>query len=255
VQVADTAGGGDRRDLGGRAQDLLLGSWPMNRAHVLATLTLSLLAATSCDRKKEAGLPPAPQWQAGGSAAPAPDPGAGATNPHAGVPGAPEINPHAGVPGAPEINPHAGVPGAPDISGDSGGTDVAKLGLPPPDPSRPISADHYLKGTIRPAPALKDKVAQGGAIFVTAKRMDAAGQPTGAPLAVEKLQFTGDGITFELTEADAMIAGTKLEGEVIISARYDQDHDAISKQPGDVAGTLKVKVPADNLVLVLDQPL
>ena len=52
-----------------------------------------------------------------------------------------------------------------------------------------------------------------------------------------------------------MIAGTKLEGEVIISARYDQDHDAISKQPGDVAGTLKVKVPADNLVLVLDQPL
>ena len=49
-----------------------------------------------------------------------------------------------------------------------------------------------------------------------------------------------------------MVAGTELTGDVVVSARYDQDSDAISKQPGDVTGQLRVKVPADKLVLTLD---
>jgi hypothetical protein len=41
----------------------------------------------------------------------------------------------------------------------------------------------------------------------------------------------------------------------VITARYDQDGDAISKQPGDITGQLRVKVPAENVSLVLDNVL
>jgi hypothetical protein len=38
-------------------------------------------------------------------------------------------------------------------------------------------------------------------------------------------------------------------------ARYDQDSDAISKQPGDVTGQVKATIPSEKLVLVLDTVL
>jgi hypothetical protein len=38
-------------------------------------------------------------------------------------------------------------------------------------------------------------------------------------------------------------------------ARYDQDSDAMSKQPGDVTGQLRVKIPAVNVKLALDTVL
>jgi hypothetical protein len=38
-------------------------------------------------------------------------------------------------------------------------------------------------------------------------------------------------------------------------ARYDQDADAISKQPGDVTGQIRVKIPAENVKLSLDTVL
>jgi hypothetical protein len=41
----------------------------------------------------------------------------------------------------------------------------------------------------------------------------------------------------------------------VITARYDQDSDAISKQPGDVTGIARVKVPATNVELKLDTVL
>jgi hypothetical protein len=60
---------------------------------------------------------------------------------------------------------------------------------------------------------------------------------------------------FELTEANAMAAGTELTGDVIVMARYDQDSDAISKHPGDITGQVRAKVPADKLELTLDTVL
>jgi hypothetical protein len=52
-----------------------------------------------------------------------------------------------------------------------------------------------------------------------------------------------------------MAAGTELVGDVVITARYDQDSDAISKQTGDVTGEIRAKVPAAKLVLTLDTVL
>jgi hypothetical protein len=235
---------------------------------VLALLLVTVPVAIGCGKEAKEGLPPAESWDqlksAGAMVAieqaqQAQRPramGQGAADPHAGVPGAPPItggdDPHAGVPGAPPItggaDPHAGM--------DMGGTvDVSQLGLPPPDPNRKIDPSRRVKGMIRVAAKVKDRAKPSTPVFVVIRRAGTDGQPTGTVLAVEKLTWAGDAIPFELTEAHAMSAGTELTGDVVVTARYDQDSDAISKQPGDLTGQVRVKVPADKVELLLDTVL
>jgi hypothetical protein len=220
------------------------------------------IALFACSKKpKDEGLAPAQNWgQDPGALAPAGS-GAAATNPHAANPHGGGANPHAGLdipapedmpPGTDPSNPHAGM----DMNNPhGGGTDVSQLGLPAPDPSRPIDPTHHVTGVLKIHPKAKDKVKPGTAVFLVVKRADASGQPTGTPLAVEKVTWDKDGQAFELTEQQAMIAGTQLTGDVVVMAHYDQDGDAISKQPGDVMGQIKVKIPADNVSLFLDDVL
>jgi hypothetical protein len=236
------------------------------------TLAIAIvLFAAACSKKaQDQGLPPAQSWSGDPSAiAPPAAQQASPTNPHgtAGEPpnphagmdmgGADPTNPHAGLDmgGADPTNPHAGVDMGANPHGGAGGTDVSALGLPPPDPDRPIDPAHHVKGMIKIHPKAKDRVKPGTAVFLIVKRPDASGQPSGTPLAVEKLTWSGDSIPFELTEKQAMIAGTQLTGEVIVIAHYDQDGDAISKSPGDVMGQVKVTIPADNVNLFLDDVL
>jgi hypothetical protein len=49
-----------------------------------------------------------------------------------------------------------------------------------------------------------------------------------------------------------MRAGTEFSGDVLVIAWIDRDGDAISKQPGDVEGRVKAKIPSQGLVLQLD---
>lgn len=208
----------------------------------MITLGLVACALLGCERKREnAGLPPAQNWsQSGATAGASPE----MNNPHAGVD---MNNPHAGVDMS---NPHAGV----DMSGGGGGggVDVTKMGLQGPDPGRKMDPNRYVRGTIKPDPKFKDKVKPGTAVFVLAKKADASGAPLpGPPLAVTRLDWK-DGLTFELTEANQMIEGTQFSGEVVISVRYDQDSDALSKQPGDLSGMKKVSIPAKDVTIVLD---
>ena len=230
-------------------------------------LAIALCAAAGCSKKKNEseGLPPAQNWSGdpSGMAQPAQQPAnphAGGTepaNPHAGVD---MNNPHAGVDmngGGDPSNPHAGVDmNNPHAGGGGMGADVSQLGLPPPDPNRPIDPSHHVKGVVKIHPKAKDRVKAGAAVFLIVKRADDSGQPTGTPLAVEKIEWgAGESVPFELTEKQAMIAGTQLTGDVVVIAHYDQDGDAISKQPGDVMGQVKVKIPADNVNLFLDDVL
>jgi hypothetical protein len=239
---------------------------------------VGVLAAAGCSKKTQDGLPPATEWQtessgAGQPAAPAepdepvphftPPPGMTSrpSNPHAGLDmgGGPD-NPHAGLDlsGDPD-NPHAGL----DLGGDSvnphggggGGTDVTKLGLAAPDPDRPIDPSHRVTGTIAVDARARDKLKPGTSVFLIVKRAGADGAPSGPPLAVDKLTWAGDGMPFELTEAQAMVAGTDLSGNVVVMARYDQDSDALTRQPGDVTGQVSVKIPADHVKLTLDTVL
>jgi hypothetical protein len=177
-------------------------------------------------------------------------------NPHAGVDmsGDPS-DPHAsldmsGDPGDPS-NPHAGL----DMSQNphtGGGTDVTKLGLAAPDPDRKIDPTHRITGVISIDAKAKDRVKPGTSVFLIVKRAGPDGAPSGSPLAVDKLSWSNGGVPFELTDAQAMVAGTELVGDVVVMARYDQDSDALSKEPGDVTGQVRVKVPAENVKLSLD---
>jgi hypothetical protein len=217
--------------------------------------------AAGCNKKTQDGLPPASEWQNGAAPA-APDPADDIphftppaamtpkeTNPHAGLDMGGAGDPHAGVDMGGAGDPHAGR----DMSG--GGTDVTKLGLAAPDPDRPIDPTHRIAGTITVDAKARDKVKPGTSVFLIVKRAGPDGAPSGPPLAVDKLTWTGDGMAFELTEAQAMVAGTDLSGDVVVMARYDQDSDALSKQPGDITGQLRVKIPADHVKLTLDTVL
>jgi len=232
-----------------------------------ALVALALLAGLgACDKGKgeRKGLPPAPDWNANvGDMMPvqqqgAPSPHAkasphGNADPHAGLDMGGAGNPHAGMDMGGGADPHAGL----DMGGGSnphagGGTDVEKLGLPPPDPNRKIDPTRTVTGVIKVHAKAKTRLAAGGAIFLVVKRADATGTPTGTPLAVDKLEWQKDEIPFEVSEKNAMVGGTELTGDVIITARYDQDGDALSKQPGDVVGTARVKIPATNVTISLD---
>ncbi|HWN69582.1 MAG TPA: hypothetical protein VNM90_18195 [Haliangium sp.] len=252
----------------------------MHRFGVTALVCLSL-AAGACskdDHKDYRGLPPANTWQAPDPAAAAAAPG-GSNDPHAGMDmndphagmdmndphagmdmndphaGMDMNNPHAGMDmnnphaGMDMGNPHAGM----DMDDGGAGVDVTQLGLPPPDPERAINPDKFLRGTLKPSAETKARIPPGAVIFLSVKRADPAGQPTGASLAVKRLQLSSWPLWFELTEADAMIGGTAFDGDVVITAWSDQDQDAIGKQPGDVQGQVRAKIPAKDLVLVLDK--
>ncbi|MBA3455262.1 MAG: hypothetical protein H0T42_19380 [Deltaproteobacteria bacterium] len=216
-----------------------------------------ILAATGCsrDKKTQDGLPPAQEWKADetgamvqtgkGSAQPAPPPGM--QNPKGGGHGAPN-DPHAGL-GIDPVDPHAGMGGG---GAHGGSPDVGQMGLPAPDPNRPIDPTRYVKGVIKIHEKAKGRAKAGIPVFIVVKRADASGAPTGPALAVEKLTWNNTDITFELTEKQAMVGGTELTGDVVVTARYDQDGDALSKEPGDIVGNARVKLPADNVQIWLD---
>jgi hypothetical protein len=119
---------------------------------------------------------------------------------------------------------------------------------PPTDPER------YIRGTITVAPKLRGG-AKGTTVFLIAKRSDPKGRPTGMPLAVARLTFTGADLAFALTDADAMLAGAPLTGDIVISARLDQDDDALTKEPGDLLGELRATVPSAGVTLLLDRAI
>lgn len=215
----------------------------------IAPLVLATLVAFGCSSKKNKdGLPPAQDWSGGqvGEVQPQPQNNA---NPH-------EMGGGGGMPpGHPPTDPDLppGHPPMPD-NGGGGGPDVTQMGFSAPDPNRKIDPNKRIRGKIVVDAKAKANVKPGGAIFLIVKKADASGQPSGPPLAVDKVTFA-DNLAFELTEAHAMVAGTELSGDVVVTARYDQDSDAISKQPGDVTGMARVKIPADNVELKLDTVL
>lgn len=235
----------------------------MFRSGVIALAVVVASVAGGCESKKSEGLPPAQDWQS-------PPEGAGSVapsmpaNPHAGG----RIDPHAGVAGAPPLgggamgggDPHAGVPGAPPLGaggGGGGGVDVTAMGLPEPDPNRPIDPSKVLAGTVSLGKAHAGKVPAGSVIFLAVRQADpSTGQGVGMPMATDKLVVGAAWpLTFKIDETKAMIGGTGFSGDVVVMARFDQDHEARSKQPGDIVGQVRTTIPASNLTITLDQVL
>ncbi len=233
----------------------LLHYQPMRPLLFLAVIAAA--AACSRDKKTQDGLPPAQEWKQDSTGAmvqtgkdtPQPAPPPGMAKMQGGSPfGGMANDPHAGL-GIDPADPHAGM----DMSGGGGaGTDVAQMGLPPPDPNRPIDPTRYVKGVIKIHQKALGRTKTGIPLFIVVKRADPSGQPTGPALAVDKLTWNNADISFELTEKQAMVGGTELTGDVVVTARYDQDGDALSKEAGDIVGQARVKLPADNVQIWLD---
>jgi hypothetical protein len=122
---------------------------------------------------------------------------------------------------------------------------------PPPPPSAGGSARAGgVRGTISFLPTIPPPAP--GVIFVLVKKADSNGQPTGMPLAVDRLQYDGKPLAFVLDESKQMVAGTPIAGDVVVTARWDRDGDAMTKQVGDITGSVRVTAPATDVKLVLD---
>jgi len=215
-----------------------------------------LLLLAACKSNKPEGLPPTQSWDQG-SAIQAPPPGED-EDPHGGAPPiqpgmqAPNDQVHGGAAPGP-VDPNAAPPNDSVHGGmNPHGTDVTQLGLPAPDPNRPLDPTHYLRGTITIDPKVASHAAPGTAVFLMVRRVGADGNPSGSPLAVDKLDWKSPSLAFELSEAQAMVAGTELTGDVVVQARLDHDGDALSKEPGDVTGQTRIKIPADGVTVKLD---
>jgi len=207
-----------------------------------------VVALSSCAKKQSQGLKPADDWNVDRADVipPGTGPMGGPHDPHVAIGAGDPDDPHAGVDmgGGETPNPHQG--GDPHA-----GVDMSKV-MPAPDPNRPIDPSHHIKGVIKIDPKAKNKVKPGTLVLVFAELPGPDGTPQKPPLAAQRLTWDKDELPFELSEANAMVANTQLTGDVFVIAHYDQDGDATSKQPGDVLGQMKVKVPADNVTVLLD---
>jgi hypothetical protein len=149
--------------------------------------------------------------------------------------------------------------GHPPTEGAHGGDPHAGGGMEAlaPDPT-PFDRKTVIAGTLKLDGKLKDKVAAGDVIYlvVRAPAPPAHGGAPGPVLAVKRLEAATFPMPFQMDSRDAMVKGTQLTAPVVVTARVDKDGDAMTKNPGDLVGTLDVKaLPADKLALVLDKVL
>jgi hypothetical protein len=124
-------------------------------------------------------------------------------------------------------------------------------------PAAPTAAapavEGNIQGSIQVADKVKDKVQPGATLFLVARAALEGGKGAGPVLAARKLTVGGWPLSFELSQSDVMMEGVKLSGKVVLTARVDQDGDAMTKQPGDVEGLSQpLSVPAQGVQLILD---
>ncbi len=137
----------------------------------------------------------------------------------------------------------------------SGGANAAAA-MPPGHPPMP-GGD--VQGTVRLDAKLKGDVKAGATLFLIARR-DTGGKGKGMLLAAKKVAVTGPAMfpmPYTLTQADVMMQGTQLNGVVAVTARVDNDGDALSKNPGDLTGAHGKGVPVGSkkVDLTLDTKL
>jgi hypothetical protein len=226
-------------------------------------ILMAILVAAGCKQAggDAEGLPQAESWQApdpvpslvGAGSNGSPHAGTDMNNPHAGMnmnnphAGMDMSNPHAGMDMS---NPHAGM----DMSNPHAGMgSVGDTGMQPPDPDRPVDPSQFLDGTIVAGAKTKGLVKPGSVMFLSARPVNpTTGEVIGAPLAVDRIDVTQLPVSFHLSGANSMVAGTVFEGTVKIVARIDGDAEARTRLSGDLEGTLQATIPAKNLKLVLD---
>ena len=128
----------------------------------------------------------------------------------------------------------------------------------PTSQPRVPSTSGMIYGQIDLKPELAAKVKPGSVLFVIVRRYMPNGGRGMMIAATKQAGITSAKFPyrFVVQQKDAMM-GAPLAGQVEVSARIDQDGDAISKQPGDLVGTAKqaVMVGTNPVSFTLDQSL
>ena len=109
-----------------------------------------------------------------------------------------------------------------------------------------------IRGTVRVAPELADRVASGGVLFLIARPGQA-----GPPLAVKRIASPELPLEFAIGPEDRMIQSMPFVGPLQVTARLDADGNATTRSPGDLQGAAaeRVEPGATGLEVVLDEVL
>jgi cytochrome c-type biogenesis protein CcmH len=137
----------------------------------------------------------------------------------------------------------------------SGDADVMRGAIPaepPPGPETAARPGPPLRGTIRIAPDLAERVPAGSVLFLIA-RTGAAGPPT----AVRRIASPSFPLEFSIGADDRMIAAMPFQGPFQLVARVDADRDAVTRNPGDLQGEAdgSFEPGADGIEIVIDEVL
>ena len=109
-----------------------------------------------------------------------------------------------------------------------------------------------ITGTLSLAPDLAGRVPEGGTLFIIARR----GAGGGPPLAVRRIPSPRFPLEFSIGPENVMIPGVVFEGDILLSARVDGDGNAMTRNPGDLQGSLDEPVaPGSRVSIVLDERL
>jgi hypothetical protein len=120
-------------------------------------------------------------------------------------------------------------------------------------PAPPAGPGGSITGKVELTKAIA-KATPKGTLFITARRISDNPNVRGSLIAVKKLPATTFPVEFSMSAADMPFQGATFDGELTLTARIDQDGDPLSRQKGDVHGTLpKVQVGSKDVRLTIDQ--
>jgi hypothetical protein len=157
-------------------------------------------------------------------------------------------------PTAPELPPnHPGMPAGHGAMAGAADPHAAAEQATPGD--IPFDERTVVAGVLKLDAKLKAKVKPGDVIFLVARGAPQGDTP-GPVVAVQRVEAAAFPMPFQIDGRDAMMVGTQMKGPIYLSARVDKDGDAITKNPGDIVGTLNLKtLPAKGQTLLLDKEL
>jgi hypothetical protein len=141
-----------------------------------------------------------------------------------------------------------------------GATAPAPSVPPPAAPSAPTAAPAKdadpgatITGKILVEPAIA-KLKPKGTLYLVARRLSDNPTARGTLIAVKKFENATYPLSFTLSAADMPFQNGAFDGELSLSARIDQDGDPITRQKGDVFGTLpKVRVGSHDVKLPINE--
>jgi hypothetical protein len=117
-----------------------------------------------------------------------------------------------------------------------------------------VASPAGIRGTIAVSPELLDRLPPTGTLFVIARK---SGVAAGPPLAVLRIPGPRFPVAFEIGQEQVMIPGLSFQGEIQITARLDSDGNAMTKLPGDLAGSASGPAPpgTEGVYAILDSPI